>query len=134
MIVSISLPQFMVIIIFALLDVLGEAPPELTSESDAFCFLFSFFNFMFYCYLKRDIYKEIRIKKKHTLSLFSIRSSPNKKSIFHCPTKNVDLHVILLIFFIHLLTNASICTYLYSPSSSRMISAPRAIKLSDYSL
>jgi hypothetical protein len=26
---------FMVIIIFALLDVLGEAPPELTSESDA---------------------------------------------------------------------------------------------------
>ena len=54
----------MVIIIFALLDVLGEAPPDLTSESDAYCFLFSFFNFMFYCYLKRDIYKEIRIKKK----------------------------------------------------------------------
>ncbi len=34
-------------------------------------------------------------------------------------------------FFIHLLTNASIWTYLYSPSSSRRISAPRAIKLSD---
>ena len=113
------------------------------------CFFAFFFLFLIscsYCYLKRDIYKEIRIKKKHTLFLSFRFDHLQIKKVFSRwpPCDSIDsfhsfvnkcLHLYIFVLPSSSSSSRIIITFT-SPSSPNTYNdstrAPRAIGPSDY--